>query len=404
VNIFESVKIAFKALAANKARAVLTMLGVIIGVASVILLVSIGSGVTDEVTGQLEGLGSNLVYIIPGNYEEMLSGGGGSSAMAGAGGVVKQFTSADVEAVANRIGADGIVTPLIESSARVAVGNKTMNASILAGGGNITEVFDTERSAGRAYNQSETLGAARVVVIGAEVKKQLFPTRDPLDQEMQINGQRFRVIGVAKEQGGGAMGGGQDTRVLIPYTTAQKLLSTQDVNMMAVKATDPDNIAQIQARVRQVLRPGFGQDFSVFTQDQMLGIMGTLLGTLTYMLVGIAGISLIVGGIGIMNIMLVSVSERTREIGIRKAIGARTYDILTQFVIESIMLSVLGGIIGILIGVLGGWALSAVVPTTITPWAIALAFFFSAGVGIFFGVYPAYKASKLDPIEALRYE
>jgi len=192
----------------------------------------------------------------------------------------------------------------------------------------------------------------------------------------------------------------------MPITTAQKLFNIDYVSTIVVKAADPDKVDAVRREVKRALMPTFGDEFTVFSQEQTLGMLTDLLGMLTYMLAGIAGISLLVGGIGIMNIMLVSVSERTREIGIRKAVGARTYDILSQFVIEAVGLSVLGGIIGISIG-WGGAALMAKftpVPTNVTPWAVATAFFFSAGVGVFFGVYPAWKASQLDPIVALRYE
>ncbi|MDZ4063215.1 MAG: FtsX-like permease family protein, partial [Coriobacteriia bacterium] len=211
------------------------------------------------------------------------------------------------------------------------------------------------------------------------------------------------VIGLLAAQGG-SIGGDQDNQIYMPVTTAQRLLGTRDISMIVVKAADAEEIDIIQARVKRVLRPKFGEEFSVFTQEQTLGILSSLLGTLTVMLAGIAGISLLVGGIGIMNIMLVSVTERTREIGIRKAVGAKTYDIMSQFVIEAVMLSIVGGGIGILLGAGGAAALKQFVPTEVTPWAVMLAFSFSAAVGIFFGVYPAYRASTLDPIEALRYE
>ena len=199
-------------------------------------------------------------------------------------------------------------------------------------------------------------------------------------------------------------GGSLDSLVDMPITTALQLLDTKDLTYIGVAVEDPDDMQVARNQIRQAMRPKFGSDFSIIAQEQMLGILGTLLDTLTYMLAGIASISLLVGGIGIMNIMLVSVTERTREIGIRKAVGARTYDIMAQFVTEAILLSVLGGLLGIAIGALGSWAMSAVVSTSVTPWAVALAFMFSVGVGVFFGVYPAWKASKLDPIEALRYE
>ncbi len=220
---------------------------------------------------------------------------------------------------------------------------------------------------------------------------------------MSINGQRFTVIGHVTAQGG-SLTGDQDNQVYMPYTAAQRLLGTTDIGLIAIKAGSPDQVEAVQRQVGQLLRPRFGDEFSVFSQEQTLGIFQQILGTLTFMLAGIAGISLLVGGIGIMNIMLVSVSERTREIGIRKAVGARTYDIMSQFVIEAVMLSVLGGMVGIGLGAIGAAVLQQWVPTEVTLWAVALAFGFSAAVGIFFGVYPAFKASRLDPIEALRYE
>ncbi|MDR1775451.1 MAG: ABC transporter permease [Actinomycetes bacterium] len=401
MNLIESFKISIKALAANKARAALTMLGVIIGVSSVILLISIGSGVTKEVTGQLEGLGSNLIYVMPGNYEEMMSGNAAaySGAMLG-----RQFTVEDVNAVETQISDKAYVTPYIENSARVVRGTNNTVSTVLACGGNVGDVMDLKFSEGRGYTRSEVMGSARVVVIGTEVKKTLFSGIDPIGEEVKINNQRFRVIGVDIEHGGGMMSGGQDNAVSMPYTTAQNLFNSSNINAIMVKAKNPDDMSYIEMRVRQILRPDYGTDFSVFSQDQLLGIMGTMMSVLTYMLAGIASISLLVGGIGIMNIMLVSVSERTREIGIRKAIGARTWDILAQFVIESILLSVLGGAVGIALGALGALAISRVLTTSVTAWSVTLAFGFSVAVGVFFGVYPAWKASKLDPIEALRYE
>jgi putative ABC transport system permease protein len=231
----------------------------------------------------------------------------------------------------------------------------------------------------------------------------LFPSSDPIGQVITVNGQRFTVIGWYEKQGG-SLSGDQDNQAYLPITTLQNLTGVSDVRIIMIKVTDATQIDAVRVQVKRVLAPKYQDNVTVMSQDQTLGILSTVLGTLTYMLAGIAGISLLVGGIGIMNIMLVSVSERTREIGIRKAVGARTWDILSQFVIEAMMLSVTGGVLGIALGALGAIGLRVVVPTEITPWAVGLAFFFSAGVGIFFGVYPAWKASKLDPIDALRYE
>jgi putative ABC transport system permease protein len=396
VNLAESLKIALRALNANKVRSALTMLGVIIGVAAVILLVAIGSGVQQEVTGTIEGLGSNLIFAFPGNVE-----GGGNQ---GPGGTLnKPFTIEDAELVQRRLGPDQKVVPVIQAAAVVKVGNRDMRTTIAAGNEFSGDVFAAEYEDGRGYRRSEVSAASRVVILGASVRDELFPNRDPIGETMDVNGQRFTVIGHTTAQGG-SITGDQDNQIYMPVTTAQRLLGTRDISIIIIEASDPALVDQVQAQIRRALKPRFGEEFSVFTQEQTLGILSQLLGTLTVMLAGIAGISLLVGGIGIMNIMLVSVSERTREIGIRKAVGARTYDILSQFVIEAVMLSVAGGIVGILLGAGGAVALRQWVPTEITPWAVALAFFFSAAVGIFFGVYPAYKASRLDPIVALRYE
>jgi putative ABC transport system permease protein len=256
---------------------------------------------------------------------------------------------------------------------------------------------------GRWYTRGEYVGSARVAVIGESVRKELLPRADVLGATLDVNGQPFKVIGVLEPRGG-SFGGDQDNQISMPVTTAQSLLGTSDISSILVKAADSNRVDAIKGQVERAFRPRFGDQFTVFTQEQTLGILSTLLGTLTAMLAGLASISLLVGGIGIMNIMLVSVSERTREIGIRKAVGARTYDILSQFVIEAVVLSVAGGMVGILVGAGGALALRPWLPAQVTAWAVVLAFFFSAAVGVFFGVYPAYRASRLDPIEALRYE
>jgi putative ABC transport system permease protein len=399
VNLVESLRIALKALNSNKARAALTMLGVIIGVAAVILLVAIGSGVQDEITGQIEGLGSNLLFVFPGNFTEGPGGhGGGPIAQ-----VQKQFTLEDADLAERRLGGTAIVVPVVQGAAVVRVGNRTIRSTIAAANQDGDQVFNADYVFGRHYNRSEYATAARVVMLGATPARELFPRQNPVGREVSVNGERFTVIGVLAEQGG-TLSGDQDNQIYMPTTTAQRLLSTKELSSIIIKAVDADEVELIKARVLQLFRPTFGEEFSVFTQEQTLGLLSSLLGTLTFMLAGIAGISLLVGGIGIMNIMLVSVSERTREIGIRKAVGAKTYDIMSQFVIEAVVLSIAGGMLGIGIGWAGAAVLDRWVPTEITWWAVALAFFFSAAVGIFFGVYPAWRASRLDPIDALRYE
>jgi putative ABC transport system permease protein len=399
VDFIESLRIALRTLGTNRVRSGLTMLGVVVGVAAVILLVSIGTGVKTTVTGQLEGLGSNLIFAIPQNLERLSGGPGGSSPFA----VRKPLTNADAEMLTQRLGSSAIVVPVLSANVLMKAGNRSWRASMAAGNALGTQVFNATIQSGRHYTHSEWLNSAHVVALGSEVSDALFPGQNPVGKQVDIEGQRFTVVGSYQPKGG-SFAGSEDNQIYIPSTTAQKLLGTEKLSQIIIKAKDPAEVELVKARTEQVLRPRFGNDFTVMTQQQTLGILSTLLGTLTAMLAGIAAISLLVGGIGIMNIMLVSVSERTREIGIRKAVGARTYDILSQFVIEAMVLSALGGLTGIAVGLAAAWALRPWVPVELTAGTIALAFAFSAGIGVFFGVYPAVKASRLDPIDALRYE
>ncbi len=395
MNIVESFRIALRALNANKVRSALTMLGVIIGVAAVILLVSIGTGVQSQITGQIAGLGSNLLYVFPGKLE----GRGGP----GGGGVGKKLTLDDVKYLQARLGSSNLVIPELAGAGDFRYHNQTMNGQVTASDENVNQAAIGTVQIGRWYGRGEAVGASHVAVLGSGVRDTLFPGQNPVGASIDVNGQPFRIIGVLEKKGGG-FGGNQDNIVSIPLSTAQQLFGTSDVSVILVRVADAKQVDAVKAQAQIALRPRFSDQFTVFTQAQTLSFLSTILGTLTAMLAGLASISLLVGGIGIMNIMLVSVSERTREIGIRKAVGARTYDILSQFVIEAMVLSVLGGVLGILVGAGGALALRSVVSTQVTWWAVTLAFFFSAGVGVFFGVYPAYRASRLDPIEALRYE
>jgi len=401
MNFIESFRVAVRALLANKVRSTLTMLGVIIGVSAVILLVAIGAGVQGQVTSTIQGLGSNVLFVFPGVIN---SGGGGGGGGFGGGTGAKPFSLVDQQTLQRQlVGVDAVV-PL--ETAQVTA--KYLAHSVLSQANGSTDQGQSVVSAtiggGRFFNASEDDAGARVCLIGYTVKTQLFSNgQDPTNEPVTINGQRFTVIGWYQKVGG-SLGGDQDNVIRMPITTLQNLTGNPNVSIILVKVTDSSQIDFVRSQIKRILSPSYGDQITVFSQDQTLGIFNQLLGTLTIMLAGIAGISLLVGGIGIMNIMLVSVSERTREIGIRKAVGARTYDILSQFVIEAVLLSVSGGIIGIMLGALGALSLSSVVPTQITWWAVLVAFFFSAGVGVFFGVYPAWRASRLDPIEALRYE
>jgi putative ABC transport system permease protein len=400
VNIAESFRIALRALNANKVRSLLTMLGVIIGVSAVILLVAIGAGVQAQVTSTVEGLGSNVLFVFPG----VLNTGGGGGGGFGGGGSAKPFKLSDAQYLQARLTGVDAVVPIAQSQGTAKYFSHTILTTLAGTTDQGHLVSSATLGGGLHFNRSQVDAAARVAVIGYTVKTQLFPNgQDPVGQTITIQGQKFRVIGWDLKQGG-SLGGDQDNQVAIPITTLQNLTATDRVSIILIKVTRAGDVDFVKSQITRLMAPRFGDQITVFSQDQTLGIFNQLLGTLTIMLAGIAGISLLVGGIGIMNIMLVSVSERTREIGIRKAVGARTYDILSQFVIEAVLLSVSGGVFGIMLGALGAVLLSSVVPTQITWWAVMVAFFFSAGVGVFFGVYPAWRASRLDPIEALRYE
>jgi putative ABC transport system permease protein len=398
VEIAESFKTALRMLDANRVRSGLTMLGIAMGVAAVILLVSIGTGVKASVSGQLEGLGSNLVFVFPQSLEQLRAGGGGNPYA-----IKNPLTDADVELLSRRLAGDAIVVPVLQANVSIRAGNRYSRTRMAAGSELGAQVFTATVASGRHYTRAEWLNAARVVALGAEARDALFPGRDPVGQSIDIEGQRFKVVGTYLPKGG-SLAGSEDNQIYVPSTTAQRLLGVDGLSQIVVKAAEPERVDDVKARVAGTLRPGRGDEFTVLTQEETLGIVSSLLGTLTAMLAGIAGISLLVGGIGIMNIMLVSVSERTREIGIRKAVGARGSDIMRQFVTEAALLSTAGGVAGIALGVALAVAVRTWVPSSISAWTVGLAFFFSAAVGLFFGVYPAYRASRLDPIEALRYE
>ena len=361
MNFVESFRIAIRALAANKVRSALTMLGVIIGVAAVILLVSIGTGVQDAGHGLDRGPRLQPAVRVSRQLQRRWRrrpGGPGAS-------IRKPFNLDDAQSLQVRLGTGAIVVPVAQGQAALKVGNRTWRSSISAGNQYGMEVFTATLADGRFYNRSEVTSGRRVVLLGATARDELFPGQNPVGRTVTVDGQPFTVIGFFEAMGG-SFSGDQDNTIYMPVTTAQQLLGSNDISTIIVKAVNADDVELLKSRVQQLLRPKFKDQFTVFTQEQTLGLLSTLLGTLTAMLAGLASISLLVGGIGIMNIMLVSVSERTREIGIRKAVGARTYDILSQFVIEAIVLSVLGGVVGILVGAGGALALQPLVPTQVS--------------------------------------
>ena len=394
MNLREAARVALTAIAANRLRSALTVLGVVIGVMSVVLLVAVGTGARNEVTAGVEDLGSNLLIVAPGSFEF------------GQAPTVSKFTLDDVEQVQRELGADIPVTANLASGETVRAGATSAFASVVGVTATFDEVVNREIGRGDFISDSDVATGRRVAVLGSSAAAALFPGADAIGKNLTVAGLRFRVVGVTTETGA-ALGVDRDNQVIIPITAAQRLFGTRRVDAMFVKASDTAGIGPTSERITAVLSerldPG---EFSVVTQEEILGVAGQILDTLTLVLAAIAGISLLVGGIGVSNIMLVSVQERTREIGLRKALGARTRDITSQFLVEAIVLCGVGGLLGIGLGV-GLAALATAVtplPASVTWWSVALAFGVSVGVGIAFGVFPARRAGRMDPVVALRYE
>lgn len=392
-------KVAITALYANKMRSFLTMLGVIIGVASVILLVSIGQGVASQITEDIEGLGTNIVNIVPGKIDfEQRGGSRGGMAES-------KLTLDEVKLIEDRVRDIEGVTPVSELGVRARYQSEARYTVAAAVSPDFPRVRNFPVARGYFFKQAQYEGARRVCVLGQTVVEDLFGGVDPIGKRITLDNQAFKVIGIMVSKGQ-FMGTDFDDTIFIPFTTAAQLFGAEKISYVLVKAKEADDIERVKQELKQVLSRRLGEDdFTVLTQGEILNVFQTVLGTLTLMLGGIAGISLLVGGIGIMNIMLVSVTERTREIGIRKAVGARTWDILSQFLVESVTLSLMGGGFGVLVGYIGSVVINRfLVASQVTWWSVGLAFIFSSLVGVFFGVYPAYKAARVDPVVALRYE
>ncbi|GAA3248827.1 ABC transporter permease [Dactylosporangium siamense] len=390
----EAWRVAIDALRANRLRSTLTMLGVIIGVAAVVVLVAIGTGTKQQIERQVEGLGSNLLIVLPGQ----VSLGSAPS--------VSRMDLSDVDAVSKIVGDRNRVAVTVASGETVAAGNVDTFATINGVIETTPQVFVRSLTRGTYLSRSDVDTQRRVAVLGYRVARELFGERDAVGQQITIAGVRFRVIGVFAQLGQ-SLGVDRDNEVHIPITTAQRLLGTNRVDGIAIKAPNREEIDDLSARILAELgRRHPGTEFSAVTQEQILGVLGDILGVLTGVLAAIAGISLLVGGVGVSNIMLVSVRERTKEIGLRKAVGARPRDIGVQFLLEAVLLTTLGGFIGMGLGIGAALVVAALspVPAAITWWSLALAFGVSAAVGIIFGVVPAQRAGRLDPVVALRTE
>ncbi|MBL8889353.1 MAG: ABC transporter permease [Planctomycetaceae bacterium] len=413
MTIWDTFRVAIRALRKNKMRAGLTVLGVVIGIAAVTTMVSIGQSASALVQNQFMALGTNVIVVFP---ESQQRGGVRQS-------LTVTLTAADSREIANQCDAVLASTPLVGAQGQLIYGNTNWNANELSGvGADYLLVRNWAMAAGDFFTEDDIKSGAKVCVIGHTVVTKLFQTANPIDQVIRVKNVPFRVVGVLEKKGVDMVGNDRDNIVLMPYTTVRKRLqgsSFDNVNAILVSAVSPTRMNEATKQIDQLLferhriEPGKSKDFRVQDTTEIAQTFGIVTGVLTLMLSAIAGISLLVGGVGIMNIMLVSVTERTKEIGIRMAIGASGRDILNQFLVEAIVLSLIGGAIGVTLGTTASVGATLLInyfnpgqdwPIVISVQAAVIALLFAGGVGVFFGYYPARRASRMDPIEALRYE
>jgi putative ABC transport system permease protein len=404
MDIWENILVALQGLAANKLRSVLTMLGIIIGVLAVILGTAIGQGSRQQILDRIQSLGSNAITVFPGQSRQGPAMGGQGSA--------QSLTLDDADAIRKNCPTVIGVAPQVQRSAQVKYGNQNTSTSIVCTTPEFLSIRGFKMESGEFFTDHDVRGRRKVCIVGQTTAQNLFGGSTPIGKSLRIKGINFKIIGLLALKGS-ALFGDPDDQIVIPVTTGMKqVFGVDSVSQIYAQTAKAEQATKASGEIEEALRkshkllPSAENDFSVRTQQEFMQLGDQSSQTLTFLLTGIAAVALLVGGIGIMNIMLVSVTERTREIGIRKAVGAKNFNILFQFLIEALTLSILGG----LIGIGGGFLVSALItsllgwPTIVSPFWVVVAFCSSAAIGVFFGIYPAYKAAQLDPIEALRYQ
>ena len=404
MDLISTIEMSYKVLVQNKMRSILTMLGIIIGVGAVIAMLSVGTGAKKAIMDRMSSLGNNILQIFPGSANERgVHGGWGSRT---------SLKEVDALAIKKEITSAAYVAPMVSTQSQVIYGNQNWNTRIQGSNIDFLEIRDWKVESGVPFNEQEVRDAAKVCIIGKTVAENLFGSADPIGKNVRVNKMQFKIVGVLEKKGSG-FGGDQDDTILAPYTTVMKRLTgVTFLNNIQVSAVSSDAIALVQQQVTELLRQrhrigaGKDDDFQIMNMADIMAAATSMATTMTMLLGSVASVSLLVGGIGIMNIMLVSVTERTREIGIRMAVGAKRFDVLLQFIIEALMLSLFGGIIGICVGVIVSILIATLAKWAIfvSPGSIFLSFGFAIAIGVFFGYYPARRAADMDPIEALRYE